>query len=1247
MKKTHFRFLYLFAVIPFLTFSADLAVETPAPQILRTACRERQCLNGYWKFYPLYKEDNVEEKIPAPGSGWGAFKVPGVWTGAFRARLPEERVRKEAWHSAWYARDFLVPKSAGGKRAILSVEHIQTRAEVHVDGRKAGTILFPGGDLDITPFIRPGHSQTLQLLVTSLPLKSEHYSIMDGNNVFKIAAEVAIKGINGDVFLHLVPESRIDGTQFITSTRNRTITFSSELNGLRPGVAYAVGAELFDRNGKKVRKFVSKPFRAEDTEQGVFRFTASWSDPELWDLHTPQNLYTGVMTLFANGKLLDITLPERFGFREFRIEGRNYLLNDTVIHLRSYFLSNFCNQWETEYSSKSSARSIYERLRQYGFNFTISKNYNFKEGAVAYLRGTFDAADEFGHLWSFSLPHPWQFGDLTRPENLERFMGMAGYLIRKYRNHPSIVLWVSNHNHGGAWGDQNPLRIGGEYKRANARQERETKEKARDNFLALQKRVVSLDPSRPVYSHASGSLGGQYSLNAYFNWAPCQERSDWLEHFSRHGRYPLSFVEYGLPHVASFSSYRGPGFIWNEKAEQTSWDAEYCAAEYGDRTAEWTPERLRLLDRFVEDGAAKVHFGRYCLLERFQQVNQIQADYFRRNLPALRAWGIGLMLPWDYPSFFRRNTDNFPLKPNPDRLKGLNEPGIVPDNFRWGDYFVTPYPQNYTRTAIGDVVHEWNQPLIAWIGGGESFTTQEHNYRPGDTVRKQLVILNDLRTRIGCSYSVRIKEQPASAVRGDVEIAPGGKALIPVALSLPPETAPGSRTLIAEFQFDNGEKRSHTFPVHILPAAAVGKLSPVALYDPKGETEALLKRLGIPFRKIAGIGEAAGCRTLIIGRKALSATGALPDLSGVRDGQNVLIFEQETAVLKRLGFRWQEYGLRKLFPRLDTHPALTNLEEAHLSDWHGESTLLPPYLDYDQFFCPKQEWCGFSNSRVWRCRNRGVVAHVLMEKPSVGCFRPILDGGFALQYAPLLEYREGKGTIVVCQLEVAARTVNDPAADELTVNLVRYIRQAKPLPARAYRLIAGAEFRDFLNSFRLKGEDENADLVLVGPGAERYPDLTETLRRGGTVIALGLSEAELKNILPGLPVKTVLNSPSQLADLSAPEFAGINNQDTAFQTRLNFAGIRGRDIAADSVGGGRAVVIGVIPQMLDQKIFRLRAGWRRRAFLISQVLRNAGIASDSVLLDRFACPPQTQPYKNSFYLQEPISADDPYCYYHW
>ena len=138
---------------------------------------------------------------------------------------------------------------------------------------------------------------------------------------------------------------------------------------------------------------------------------------------------------------------------------------------------------------------------------------------------------------------------------------MSGYLIRKYWNHPSVILYVTNHNRAGAWGDQSPLRIGGDYQRANSAKEVEMKEKGRNDFFVAQKRIAEIDPSRPVYSHASGSLGGQYSLNCYLNWAPKQERSDWLENFYKNGKYPLSFMEWGLPHSASFSSYRWPKFI--------------------------------------------------------------------------------------------------------------------------------------------------------------------------------------------------------------------------------------------------------------------------------------------------------------------------------------------------------------------------------------------------------------------------------------------------------------------------------------------------------------------------------------------------------------------------------------------------------------------------------------------------------------------------------------------------------------
>ena len=86
--------------------------------------------------------------------------------------------------------------------------------------------------------------------------------------------------------------------------------------------------------------------------------------------------------------------------------------------------------------------------------------------------------------------------------------------------------------------------------------------------------------------------------------------------------------------------------------------------------------------------------------------------------------------------------------------------------------------------------------------------------------------------------------------------------------------------------------------------------------------------------------------------------------------------------------------------------------------------------------------------RVWRCGNRGNVASVLIEKPARGDFLPILDGGYSLQYSPLVEYREGKGLVLFCQVDVTGRTEQDPAAETLVRNLLRYVAAWKPAPRR-------------------------------------------------------------------------------------------------------------------------------------------------------------------------------------------------------
>ena len=89
-----------------------------------------------------------------------------------------------------------------------------------------------------------------------------------------------------------------------------------------------------------------------------------------------------------------------------------------------------------------------------------------------------------------------------------------------------------------------------------------------------------------------------------------------------------------------------------------------------------------------------------------------------------------------------------------------------------------------------------------------------------------------------------------------------------------------------------------------------------------------------------------------------------------------------------------------------------------------------------------------SVTRVWRCGNRGNVASVLIEKPARGDFLPIVDGGFSLQYSPLLEYREGQGLVLFCQLDVTGRTEAEPAADTLVRNILSTSRPGRRPPAR-------------------------------------------------------------------------------------------------------------------------------------------------------------------------------------------------------
>ena len=118
-----------------------------------------------------------------------------------------------------------------------------------------------------------------------------------------------------------------------TSIRNGEIRFASALAGLEAGASYSLHAHV-TQDGLHVREFSSSAFQANDLQDHRFAFTAKWRPDRLWDIHTPTNTYEVTLALHrADGPLLDTAFGERFGFREFWIDGKDFYLNGSRIFL--------------------------------------------------------------------------------------------------------------------------------------------------------------------------------------------------------------------------------------------------------------------------------------------------------------------------------------------------------------------------------------------------------------------------------------------------------------------------------------------------------------------------------------------------------------------------------------------------------------------------------------------------------------------------------------------------------------------------------------------------------------------------------------------------------------------------------------------------------------------------------------------------------------------------------------------------
>lgn len=429
--------------------------------------RKELCLNGKWQFMPIYTSNKDDFKLP-DSFKWDdiAIKIPSPWningyTSTFSGKgaggdfvaypsYPNE------WESAtigWMRREFEVPASWDGSSIKLLFKGVMGNSVIYVNGKKIGENfdLFLPFEFDITELLKEGENEILVGVAKgSLYENRGDYGrrpFVGGSSFATYAA-----GIWQDVYLLTTPKVHVSDIFIKPFVSEGELVAEVELtnkSNKRTKVDLTANVyEWINMAGKSVVDApVAKSKLAEDVavtldkvekitldagESRTVKMSVKVTDGDLeyWTPDTP-NLYGIVFNIGSKGSVID-TKYERFGWREFKINGTDLELNGEKITLKGdswHFLG--APQLTRRY-----AWAWYTMLKEANANAV-------RPHAQVYPEFYMDMADEMG-ICVLSETGIWSSDGGPKVDSEEYWTRCNDHverLVKRDKNHPSIFGW--------------------------------------------------------------------------------------------------------------------------------------------------------------------------------------------------------------------------------------------------------------------------------------------------------------------------------------------------------------------------------------------------------------------------------------------------------------------------------------------------------------------------------------------------------------------------------------------------------------------------------------------------------------------------------------------------------------------------------------------------------------------------------------------------------------------------------------
>jgi hypothetical protein len=255
-------------------------------------------------------------------------------------------------------------------------------------------------------------------------------------------------------------------------------------------------------------------------------------------------------------------------------------------------------------------------------------------------------------------------------------------------------------------------------------------------------------------------------------------------------------------------------------------------------------------------------------------------------------------------------------------------------------------------------------------------------------------------------------------------------------------------------------------------------------------------------------------------------------------------------------------------------------------------------------------------------------------------------------------------------MDITGRTEDDPVAETLALNILRYVSVWQPAPRREVIYVGDSVGRKHLESAGISlnsynGASLSADQVLVvGPGGEQKlatdaATIAKWLKAGGNLLAIGLNEQQVNSFLP---IKVRMKETEHIASYFEPSgfnslLAGVgptdvHNRDPR-KLPLVSAGVTiiGDGVLATSEDFN-VVFCQLAPWQFDyKKLYNVKRTFRRTSYLVTRLLANIGAAGSTPILERFSRAVDTSKaekrWLEGLYMDVPEEWDDPYRFFRW